>query len=96
MEFRQTKDGITFGVWVAPRGRRNEVMGPHGDSLKVRVTAPPVGGKANKALVEFLAGELGIASRQIEVITGHTARRKRVRVRGLTVEELRRRLLTQG
>jgi len=93
MEFQQTKDGVTFGVWVVPRGRRDEIIGPHGEDLKVRVTAPPVGGRANQALVRFLAGELGITSRQIEVVRGHTSRRKRLCVRGLTVEELRARLL---
>jgi uncharacterized protein (TIGR00251 family) len=83
------KHGCTFRVRVQPRARRDEVKGLHGDALKIRLTAPPVGGKANQALREFLAERLGVSPSAVEVLTGHTSRHKRVRVAGVTAEAIR-------
>ncbi len=80
------KEGCTFRVRVSPRSRRDEVVGLHGDALKIRLTAPPVRGKANRALREFLAGQLGIPPSAVEILAGHTSRQKRVRVVGVSVE----------
>ncbi len=85
----QGDDGSVFPVHVVPRGRRNEVVGLYGDALKVRLTAPPVQGKANRALREFLAERLGVPTAQVEVISGHTSRHKRVRVWGVSGDEVR-------
>jgi uncharacterized protein (TIGR00251 family) len=70
-------------VHVVPGASRSEIVGLEGDILKVRVAAPPVKDKANRALVKLLAKALGIGSRQIEIIGGHRARRKTVQVRGI-------------
>ena len=80
------KEGCTFRVRVSPRSRRDEVVGLHGDALKIRLTAPPVRGKANRALREFLAGQLGVSPSAVEILTGHTSRQKRVRVVGVSAE----------
>ncbi len=80
------KEGCTFRVRVSPRSRRDEVVGLHGDALKIRLTAPPVRGKANRALLKFLAGQLSISPSDVEIIAGHTSRQKRVRVMGVSVE----------
>jgi uncharacterized protein (TIGR00251 family) len=83
------KDGVcTFRVRVAPRGRRNEIIGEHGDGIKIRLQAPPVEGKANEALREFLAGQLGVSNRDIEIISGHTSRWKRVEVGGVGADAI--------
>ncbi|MGD9030025.1 MAG: DUF167 domain-containing protein [Anaerolineae bacterium] len=78
------EDGAcTFRVRVAPRGRRNEIVGEHSDAIKVRVQAPAVEGKANGALRKFLAEQLGIPRRDVEIVSGHASRWKRVRVAGV-------------
>lgn len=80
--------GCSFGVHVVPRSRREEVTGLYGDALKVRVKAPPVDGKANQALRSFLAKELNISRDAVKVLSGHSSRHKRVRVTGVTAEQV--------
>lgn len=63
-------------------------MGTHGDALKVRVTAPPEGGRANDEVIRLLAGALGVPRSAVEIVAGHTSRRKRVRVFGVTPEQV--------
>ncbi len=88
------KEGCTFQVRAVPRSRRDEVVGLYGDALKIRLTAPPERGKANQALQEFLAGRLGVSLSDVEIISGHTSRRKRVRVRGVSADAIRALLRT--
>jgi len=89
----QEKDGsLTFPVRVVPRAKKNEIVGVEGETLKVRITAPPVRGKANEALVEFLALALGVRKGQVEIVRGERARNKTIRVRGLSEKEARKRL----
>jgi uncharacterized protein (TIGR00251 family) len=75
-----------------PRAKRTEVVGMHGDALKLRVQAPPVDGKANAAIEGFLAEVLGVARRDVAVVIGHTGRDKTVEVRGLSLEQAREKL----
>jgi uncharacterized protein (TIGR00251 family) len=58
------------------------VAGPHGDSLKIRLMAPAVEGKANEALAAFLAGAFGVAKRDVRIVSGERSREKRVEIRG--------------
>ncbi|RLC59990.1 MAG: YggU family protein [Chloroflexi bacterium] len=85
----EEEGGCTFQVRVLPRGRRNEVVGLHGEALKIRLTAPPERGKANRALCEFLAERLGVPLSDIEILSGHTSRQKRVRVAGVSADVIR-------
>jgi uncharacterized protein (TIGR00251 family) len=71
---------VLVRVHVQPGARRAGVVGRHGDALKVRVTAPPVDGRANAAAIELLAAELGVPASTIAVVAGATARRKRLRI----------------
>ncbi len=80
--------GVSFSVKVVPRASRNEIAGVQGDMLRVRLTAPPVEGAANKALVKLLAEILKVGERDIEIIAGHARRQKVVRVAGLPAHEL--------
>lgn len=81
-------DAVLLWVHVVPGAARSEVVGTHGDALKVRVAAPPVDGKANAALEAHLAERLDVARSSVEVVGGHTARRKRVRIAGATIESV--------
>lgn len=85
-------DGVSLAVRVAPRASRNELAGVEAGALKVRLTAPPVEGAANQALVKLLAKSLGLAKGKVVVVSGERSRDKRVLVRGLSQDELRRRL----
>jgi hypothetical protein len=87
------RDGsLVLRVHVQPGSTRPGVAGRHGAALKVRVGAPPADGRANRALVDVLARALDVPRRRIELVSGASARAKRVRIRGLDVAELARRL----
>src|SRR5258707_585137 len=75
-------------IYVQPRASRNEIVGMHGDALKVRLAAPPVDGAANEALVEFLAKVLRRPKTAIRIVSGATGRRKVVEIEGSTEEEI--------
>ncbi len=74
---------VVFPVYVVPRAAKNEIVGMEGETLKVRVTAPPVKGRANEALLKLLAKTLGLTKYQVEIIAGHRARHKMVRAEGI-------------
>jgi len=89
----EEKDGsIILKVMVQPRASKNELVGIHGDCLKIRLTSPPVENQANKKLCEFLSKLIGIGKRRIEIIGGQKARVKKVRISDSTLEEVRRKL----
>jgi uncharacterized protein (TIGR00251 family) len=78
------RDGaVTFEVIVQPRASRAGVGPVVGDRLRVAVSAPPVDGKANEAVVRVLSEALGVARSAIEIVRGETGRRKTIRVRGV-------------
>ena len=81
---------------VRPRAGRDEIVGWRGDHLQLRVKAAPVDGAANEAVRGLLAERLGCARSRIEIVRGHTARTKIVRIEGLASEETARRLATPG
>jgi len=93
LKITEVKGGVTFAVQVVPRASRNEIVGVHGDALKVCLTAPPVEGRANEALVVLLAQRLGIRKRQVEIVAGATSRRKMIRVIGLSPQEVEKHFL---
>lgn len=77
---------------VVPGASKSELAGKHGDAIKLRLAAPPVDGKANAALVAFLAEKLGVSKAAVRVVTGDTSRLKLVEVDGIESAELARRL----
>ena len=84
---------VTFDVLVQPRASRAKVGPEHDGRLKVAVTAPPVDGEANAAVIETLAKALGVGKSAVEIVAGATGRRKTVRIAGVgaaAVEALRR------
>jgi uncharacterized protein (TIGR00251 family) len=71
---------LVLALHVQPGARRTEVAGTHGDALRIRLAAPPVDGKANAALLRFLAAEFDVALRAVTIVHGETSRRKTVRI----------------
>lgn len=78
---------------LQPRSSKNAVEGVQENSLKIKLTAPPVEGEANRALIEFLSDLLGIRKSALSIDTGTKSREKRVRVEGMGLKEMVERLL---
>jgi uncharacterized protein (TIGR00251 family) len=73
-------DGIILSLHIQPRASKNEICGVQDNSLKIRLTSPPVDGAANKLCREFLAGLFKVSKSAVEIISGETSRHKRVRI----------------
>ncbi|PIE56356.1 MAG: YggU family protein [Desulfobulbus propionicus] len=95
MPFLHTSgDGsLQLRLYVQPRAGKNEVVGVHGDRLKLRLTAPPVEGRANKEVVSFLAGQLGLKRGAVALKSGKQSRQKLVVLRGVNEQVIRDRLM---
>ena len=78
--YRKTPDGWLLTLHIQPGAKKSEVVGLHGDALKVRIASPPVDGKANEALVTFIADQLGLPKRAVQLVKGDTSRAKTVLV----------------
>jgi len=65
---------------LQPKASRDEFAGQHGERLKIRITAPPVDGKANAHLIEFLAAQFAVAKQAVTIVSGETGRQKTVRI----------------
>ena len=87
-----TPSGATFAVKVHPRARQNAITGQLGDAIKLSLTAPPIEGRANEACIEFLANLLKLPRSSVTIASGHSSRRKVIRVVGLAAEEVRERI----
>jgi uncharacterized protein (TIGR00251 family) len=74
---------LTLRILVQPRASRSEIVGPHGDALKVRLAAPPVDGAANEELVRLLAREFKVPRSAVTIVSGQMSRRKTVKVEGV-------------
>lgn len=79
---------ITIEVLVQPRASRAKIGPRHDGRIKVAVTAPPVDGEANAAVIALLAKSLGVARSAVEVIAGATSRRKTLRIDGVTLAQI--------
>jgi uncharacterized protein (TIGR00251 family) len=90
LRIEQRDGSVRFTVRVQPRASRNEIVGLHGDALKVRLSAPPVGGAANAALVELLAAALAVSRASVRVVAGATSRSKLVEIDGVSMKNIRR------
>lgn len=84
--YRRAGDLITLTLHVQPGAKRTEVSGLHGEALKIRLAAPPVEGRANEALLKFIADFFGVPLRQVELKQGGQSRHKVVAITGSKVE----------
>ncbi len=92
LDIQREKGGASFAVKVVPRASRDAIAEVAAGALKVRLTAPPVEGAANRALVKFMAKTLGVPKSSVQVTAGHKSRHKRLWVEGLAPGEVARRL----
>jgi len=79
---------VRLSVHVQPRAARSEIVGLHGDALKIRLTSPPIGGAANDALVKFLAETFAVGRRAVRILAGEHSRSKIVEIEGITARAL--------
>jgi len=86
-------DGVSLALKLQPRASANEIGEPLGNELRVKVTAPPVDAAANEALVRLLAETLDCPRGKVNLIRGHTSRHKLVKIHGVSVEDVLRKLV---
>ena len=79
-------------IKLLPRSSKNQVMDKENEIYRIKVTSPPIDGKANKALINLLSKQMRIAKGSIEIISGKTSKNKRVRIKGLTKVEITQRM----
>jgi uncharacterized protein (TIGR00251 family) len=85
---RDTAHGAQFALKVQPRASRTAIAGLIGDAVKLAITAPPVDGKANQAVIEFLSDLFRVPKSSIVIVSGETGRNKLIAVRSLTAEQV--------
>jgi uncharacterized protein (TIGR00251 family) len=89
---QERPDGVSFQIKVLPRSSRCEAGGIHGNALKIRITAPPLEGKANEEVIRFLAKRLEVRPHQVAIVSGVHHPLKTISVWGLTSKQLQERL----
>jgi uncharacterized protein (TIGR00251 family) len=82
----RSENGVLLKLFVQPKASRNELAGVQEESLRVRLTAPPIEGEANKLCIKFFSKMLGIPKSGVEILHGHTSRRKVLLIRGVDPE----------
>jgi len=92
MVARSSPNGATFAVKVHPRAKKNAMTGDLGNTVKLALTAPPVGGKANEACIDFFAKLLNLPRSSVTIAAGQSSRNKVICVAGLSAEKVRQRL----
>lgn len=85
--FRQTKDGIIFTLRISPNASKNEIIKENA-GIKVKITAQPIDGKANKALIEYLSKQFKIPKSYFEIIRGETAKDKTILIKNTSIDYL--------
>ena len=88
LPLKETPNGVTFSIQVVPRSAKCEIVGISNDTLKIRLTAPPVDGKANEECLRFLSTLFDVAKNRLSIIGGQTSRRKTIQVSGMGSKEL--------
>lgn len=84
--------GLVLSVHVQPRASKSEIVGWRGETLAIRLAAPPLEGAANRACRDFLAQTLGMKRSDVELVSGEKSREKRFLLRGITAAQLHERL----
>ena len=83
--YRRDGESLSLTLHVQPGAKRTEISGLHGEALKIRLAAPPIEGRANEALLRFIADTFGVPMRQVELKQGGQSRHKVVMVTGSKV-----------
>lgn len=90
---QESPQGVILNLYIQPKASKNKVVGRHGDAIKLQITAPPVDGEANEAVIKFLAQTIEVPRSQVEILSGHQGRRKRVLIKGINSANLPESLL---
>jgi len=85
---RELSEGLLISINVQPRSSKTEIIGMHENSLKIKLTSPPVEGAANSLLIRFIAKELGISKSRIDLKSGEKSRKKKLIIKGCSKEEV--------
>lgn len=85
LKVRETGLGLEVRLHVLPRARRSELAGVHNGALKLKVTAPPVDDAANRAIIDFFSGLLGVPKSSLSISAGAKSRDKTLQIKGLTL-----------
>ena len=88
MKISEEDGEITFSVRVIPRSSRSEIVGEYEGAIKVRLSSPPVDGAANADLIKLFAKKLGVSRSSVTIVSGEAARTKRLRITGVTAQQL--------
>lgn len=88
----ETREGLRLQVVVQPRSSRNQIVGEFEGALKIKLTAPPVEGEANQALVAFLSARLKLSKSQVRLAKGEASRHKTVDIKGISKDQLMKKL----
>lgn len=80
---KESRNVLTLKIKVEPRSSKSGIVGPYGDAIKVKLTSPPLDGRANKELIELLAKEFGIAKNNVEISSGKSSKNKTVKLYGI-------------
>jgi uncharacterized protein (TIGR00251 family) len=91
---QQSQPNASIKIRVQPGASRNQILGYRGDTLRMRVSAPPEGGRANEAVISLLAEALDVAKSRVTIVRGHSSKEKLIRVESLSQEKAQRRLKT--
>jgi uncharacterized protein len=83
--YRQQGDSLSLTLHVQPGAKRSEIVGLHGDALKIKLAAPPIEGRANEALLRFIADTFDVPLRNVELKQGEQSRHKVVAIQGSTI-----------
>lgn len=78
---QKTKDGFVIKIHIVPNSSKTQIVGQHGDKLKIKIKAPPVDGKANEEIIQFFCKKFGLKKNQAELVTGHTSKSKNILLR---------------
>ena len=76
----QQGESLLLNLYIQPKASRDQIVGPHGEELKIAITAPPVDGKANAHLTKYLAKQFRVAKGQVSILKGELGRHKQVRI----------------
>ena len=88
IDISQSADALTFAIRVQPRASRNAIAGEWNGALRIRLTAPPLDGRANDAACRLLADQLNIPLSAVSILSGERSRTKRVRITGVDAQRL--------
>lgn len=86
MWYRYNGEDLIIHIYVQPGAKHTEISGFHGDALKIRLNAPPIEGRANDALVKFIAQRFSVPLRQVDLIRGEKSRHKTLVITGSIIE----------